>query len=123
VVSAQALHLPLLIGDRSYRIRAVPTVSGAAEGRAGRIWSLRWTYVPGSGNVVDVHGSWTLVELGGSAVPGGKAGRGRSLATCRLFLDPGGVSGWAMNRATGKNLSWIFQGLRQQVLRARYLKY
>lgn len=115
VVSTQALHLPTLIGDRRYRIRAVPAVSGAATGGSGRSWSLRWAYVPGSGNVVDTHGSWTVVELDG------KAGR-RSLVTCRMLLDPGGVSGWTMNRAMKKNLLWVFQGLRQQVLRGRYLK-
>ena len=47
---------------------------------------------------------------------------GRSLATCHLFTDPGKVPGWAMNRATGQSLPWIFSGLRQQVLRGRYLK-
>ncbi len=116
VVSTQALHLPALIGDRKYQIRAVSTVSGAATGGSGRSWSLQWTYVPGSGNVVDTHGSWTVVELDG------KTGR-RSLLTCRMFLDPGGVSGWTMNRAMRKNLLWVFEGLRQQVLRGRYLKY
>jgi hypothetical protein len=119
VVSTQALHLPALIGDRRYRLRAVSTVAGGATEKSGRSWSLRWTYVPGSGNVVDTHGSWTVVELDGS---GGSGGR-RSLVTCRMFLDPGGVSGWTMNRAMKKNLLWVFQGLRQQVLRGRYLKY
>jgi uncharacterized protein YndB with AHSA1/START domain len=117
VVSAQTLHLPTFLGDRSYRIRAV---SGVEEGKAGRIWTVRWTYVPGSGNVVDTHGSWSVVEWVGARKAGG--GR-RSLVTCRMFLDPGHVSGFAMDRAMRKNLVWIFAGLRQQVRRGRYLKY
>jgi hypothetical protein len=113
VVSAQSLHLPALVGDRSYRIRAV---SAVAEGKDGRLWSTRWTYVPGSGNVVDTHGSWTVTGFGG-------VGARRSLAICHLFTDPGGrVPHWAVDRATGESLPWIFQGLRQQVRRERYLK-
>jgi hypothetical protein len=90
---------------------------------------VRWSYIAGSGNVVDTHGSWTVTELGGAsgadasgsgASGSGRAGSRRSLVTCRMFLDPGRVSGWAMNRATRKDLPWIFQGLRQQVLRGRY---
>ncbi len=71
VVSAQSLRLPALVGDRSYLIRAV---SAVAEGRDGRLWSLRWTYVPGSGNVVDTHGSWTVTGFGGPAGSGGGIG-------------------------------------------------
>jgi polyketide cyclase/dehydrase/lipid transport protein len=104
VVSAQSLHLPALVGDRSYKIRAVSVASGKA-------WTTRWTYVPGSGDVVDTYGSWSVVEFG----------PGRSLATCRLFTDPGRVPHWAMNRATEQSLPWIFKGLRQQVMRDRYL--
>jgi hypothetical protein len=104
VVSAQSLHLPALVGDRSYKIRAVSASSG-------QLWTTRWTYVPGSGDVVDTRGSWTVVEFG----------PGRSLATCRLFTDPGRVPRWAMNRATEQSLPWIFKGLRQQVMRDRYL--
>ena len=104
VVSAQSLHLPALVGDRSYQIRAVSTATGGVS-------TTRWTYVPGSGNVVDTHGSWTVVSFG----------PGRSLATCRLFTDPGRVPHWAMNRATEESLPWIFKGLRQQVMRDRYL--
>jgi hypothetical protein len=110
VLSAQSLHLPALIGDRSYRIRAVATATGGVGG-VGGVWSIRWTYVPGSGNVVDTHGSWTVAAYGA----------GRSLATCRLFTDPGRVPRWAMNRATEQSLPWIFKGLRQQVMRGRYL--
>jgi hypothetical protein len=72
---------------------------------------VEWSYVPGSGNVKDQRGSWTLVE----------APQGKTRATLRLFTDPGGPApDWAMDRATGKSLVWIFDGLRQQVRRSRY---
>jgi len=109
VVSAQSLRLPVLVGKRSYKIRAVANI---AQAKDGKVWSTRWTYVPGSGNVVDTHGSWTVTGFGA----------GRALATCRLFTDPGSVPRWLVNRATGQSLPWIFKGLRQQVLRDRYLK-
>jgi hypothetical protein len=115
VVSAQSLHLPLLVGDRSYKIRAVSTVAAVSDlspGKGGKVWSLRWSYVPGSGNVVDTRGSWTVTGFG----------TGRSLATCHLFTDPGSVLRWAMHRTTGQSLAWIFKGLRQQVMRDRYRK-
>lgn len=105
VVSAQSFHLPALVGDRAYKIRAVASASSG-------VWTTRWTYVPGSGNVVDTRGSWTVVAYG----------KGRALATCRLFTDPGRVPHWTMNHATLESLPWIFKGLRQQVMRGRYLQ-
>jgi uncharacterized protein YndB with AHSA1/START domain len=107
VLSAQSLRLPALVGNRSYKIRAVSLIDNP-----GKVWSTRWAYVPGSGNVVDTRGAWTVTGFGA----------GRSLATCHLFTDPGSVPHWAMNRATRQSLPWIFDGLRQQVRRERYLK-
>lgn len=108
VVSFQLLDLPAPLGDRHYKIRARAAVAG--QGR-GRVWRAHWTYVPGSGNVADQRGSWELTELA----------PGRTLATCRLYTDPGGsVPDWMMDRATRKSLPWIFNGLRQQVRRSRY---
>ncbi|MEA2694028.1 MAG: hypothetical protein QOJ16_3415 [Acidobacteriota bacterium] len=109
VLSAQSLRLPALVGNRSYKIRAVAEIEA---GKAGPVLRTRWTYVPGSGNVVDTRGAWTVTGFGA----------GRSLATCHLFTDPGSVPHWAMNRATRQSLPWIFDGLRQQVRRERYLK-
>ncbi|HVR96845.1 MAG TPA: SRPBCC family protein [Thermoanaerobaculia bacterium] len=108
VISFQRLDLPAPIGDRFYKIRARAAVEGKGK---SRVWRTRWSYVPGSGNVADHHGSWSLVELS----------PGRTLATCQLYTDPGGnVPDWAMDRATRKSLPWIFDGLRQQVRRGRY---
>lgn len=111
VISFQRLDLPAPIGDRFYRIRARAAIKGGEGSGARRVWRTRWSYVPGSGNVADHHGSWSLVEIS----------PGRTLATCRLYTDPGGaVPAWAMDRATRKSLPWIFDGLRQQVRRGRY---
>lgn len=102
VLSFQRLKLPSMIGDRHLRIRVT--------GQAGR--KLEWSYVPGSGNVKAQTGSWTL-----EPVPGGK-----TRATLRLRTDPGGSApAFAMDRATSKSLVWIFDGLRQQVRRSRYV--
>ena len=45
---------------------------------------------------------------------------GRTLATCRLYTNPGGFLSGMMDRATAKSLPWLFDGLRQQVRRSRY---
>lgn len=101
ILSSQRLALPKMIGERRLKIRVT--------GQAGR--KVEWSYVPGSGNVKSQRGSWTLEP----------AHEGRTRATLRLFTDPGGSApDWAMDRATGKSLVWIFDGLRQQVRRSRY---
>lgn len=101
ILSFQRLQLPSMIGDRHLEIRVT--------GQAGR--KVEWSYVPGSGNVKTQTGSWTL-----QAAPGDK-----TKATLRLRTDPGGSApAFAMDRATGKSLVWIFDGLRQHVRRPRY---
>lgn len=101
VLSSQRLGLPTMIGERHLQIRVT--------GQPGR--KVEWSYVPGSGNVKSQRGSWTLEAVSG----------GRTRATLRLLTDPGGSApDWAMDRATGKSLVWIFDGLRQQVRRSRY---
>ncbi|HEX3530358.1 MAG TPA: SRPBCC family protein [Thermoanaerobaculia bacterium] len=105
LLSAQRLDLPFPLGQRHYRIRFRSRVE-----RGGRetVWRTEWSYVPGSGNLTDLRGSWTL-----TAAPGG------TLAVCRLWTDTG-VSPSLMDRATEKSLPWIFDGLRQHVRRSRY---
>lgn len=104
VLSFQRLELPALIGERRYEIRA--------RGRTdGRTWRMEWAYVPGSGNVAAHRGSWELTGIA----------PGRTRAVLHLYTNPGGaVPDWAMDRATGKSLGWIFKGLRQHVRRDRY---
>ncbi len=100
LLSRQRLDLPSPIGDRHFEVRA-----------RNQARVLSWAYVPGSGNIAAHRGSWTLESFG----------PGRTLATCRIYLDPGGgAPKWSMNRATSKSLGWIFDGLRQHVRRSRY---
>lgn len=109
VVSEHWLDLPPPLGSRRYQVRfrqRVETVPGA-----GRTWKLEWAYVPGTGNVADHRGSWTLTAWDA----------GRTLAVCRLYTEPGGLTpDWAMDRGTARMLPWVFHGLRQHVRRSRY---
>jgi ribosome-associated toxin RatA of RatAB toxin-antitoxin module len=106
VLSAQRLDLPFPLGERHYRIRFRSRVERTPQ---GSIWRAEWSDVPGSGNLAGLRGSWTL-----TAAPEG------TLATCRLWIDPGSPSSRLMDRATAKSLPWIFDGLRQHVRRSRY---
>ena len=108
VLSTQRLDLPGPFGERRYTL----SVRSRVETRpGGRIWRTQWAYVPGSGNIADQRGSWTLEELA----------PGRTLATFRLYTDPGGaVPGWMMEKALAETLPYIFDGLRQHVRRSRY---
>jgi hypothetical protein len=107
-LSRQEMNLPSPVGERRYRVRFT---QGIETGREGKAWVIRWSLVPGSGNLAGLRGSWRLTALGPD----------RSLAVCRLFTDPGGLTPrWAVDRGTVQTLPWIFHGLRQQVRRSRY---
>ncbi|HEY2737686.1 MAG TPA: SRPBCC family protein [Thermoanaerobaculia bacterium] len=108
ILSAQRLDLPFPLGERHYRIRFRSRVERGGQGGRETVWGAEWSYVPGSGNLTGLRGSWTL-----TAAPGG------TLAICRLWTDTG-VSPSLMDRATEKSLPWIFDGLRQHVRRSRY---
>ena len=112
VVSAHVADLPSALGERHYRVRFTQRVETGPEGpKGGKIWRIDWVYIPGSGNIAGHRGSWTLTALG----------PGRTLAVCRLFIDPGGLTPhWAVDRGTAQSLPWIFHGLRQHVRRSRY---
>lgn len=106
--SFQVMDLPAPFGVRRFRVRFTEGRDATPE---GTVWRIAWSSVPGSGDVRDHHGAWTLKTFG----------PGRTLASCRLYTDPrGGVPRWAMDRATAKMLPWIFHGLRQHVRRSRY---
>lgn len=108
VVGDHTMKLPSPGGERSYRVRFRQRVE---TGAAGKTWKIDWAYIPGSGNVEDHHGSWTLTALG----------PGRTQAVLRLYTDPGGLTPrWAVDRGTAETIPWIFHGLRQQVRRSRY---
>jgi ribosome-associated toxin RatA of RatAB toxin-antitoxin module len=108
VLSTQRLALPFPLGERHYRIRFRSRMDSSAQ---GAVWRAEWSYVPGSGNLRDLRGSWTLT-----------AAAGGTLAVCRIWTDPGSVPSRLMDRATAKSIPWIFDGLRQHVRRSRYLK-
>jgi len=105
VLGEHVMKLPAPTGERHYRVRFRQRVE------PGKSWTIDWSYVPGSGNVKDHHGSWTLTALG----------TGRTLAVLRLYTDPGGFTPqWAVDRGTTETIPWIFHGLRQHVRRSRY---
>jgi hypothetical protein len=109
VLSSQRLRLPRPFGERHYVLRVHSWIE--TGGPAGRTWRTEWAYVPGSGDIAGQRGSWTLAELS----------PGRTLATFRLFSDPGGaVPAWLYERAVADTLPYIFQGLRLHVRRSRY---
>jgi hypothetical protein len=108
VLSDQAARLPPPGGERRYQLRFRSRIETRPSGRT---WKVDWTYVPGSGNIADQHGSWSLTAFG----------RGQTFAVCRLYTDAGGLAPhWAVDRGTTETVPWIFHGLRQQVQRSRY---
>jgi hypothetical protein len=108
VLSGQVMSLPSPMGERHYRVRFT---RGFETGRDGKAWVIRWSLVPGSGNLAGLRGSWRLTALEPD----------RTLAVCRLFTDPGGLTPrWAVDHGTAQTLPWIFHGLRQHVRRSRY---
>lgn len=101
LVNYQYLDLPFPIRDRYYKIRVVHRVE---ETHRGRVWRSSWTYLPGSGNVVENYGAWTLRDYGG-----------RTLALYQVFTDPGGwIPAWAANRASRQTLPDILRALRRR---------
>jgi uncharacterized protein YndB with AHSA1/START domain len=108
VESEHAMDFPSPLGERRYRVCFRHRVEAGA---AGKTWRIEWSYVPGSGNVAGLRGSWTLTAQGAD----------RTLAVCRLWTDLGGsVPASASDRGTARMLPWIFDGLRQHVRRSRY---
>ena len=109
VLADHVLKPPRPAGERHYRVRFRQRIE---TGPAGRTWKIDWSYVPGSGNIADHHGSWTLTAPGAGRDLGGAAA---STPT------PGGLTPhWAVDRGTLETIPWIFHGLRQQVRRSRY---
>ncbi len=110
-LSRQVMALPAPAGERRYTVRFTQGVETDREGPQRTVWVIRWAFVPGSGNLAGLRGSWRLTALGPA----------RTLAVCRLFMDPGGLTPrFAVERGTAQSLPWIFNGLRQQVRRFRY---
>ena len=108
VEQEQRLDLPAPVTDRHFRLRFHVETERAPPGAP---WRMRWSLVPRSGNLRDHRGAWGLAGLGD----------GRTLAWCRVYVDPGGrVPAWLVNRTVARSLPWILDGLRQQAHRWRY---
>jgi hypothetical protein len=114
VLSTQRVDLPGPFGERHYTLSVRSRVERKGQGKGTKgaaVWRTEWVYVPGSGNIADQRGSWTLEEHS----------PGRTLATFRLYTDPGGaVPGWMMEKAVAETLPYVFDGLRQHIRRSRY---
>lgn len=105
VLSRQTLDLPGR--PRTYTVRARHRVE---ETPAGPAWTASWTLVPGSGDLRENRGTWTLTAFAG----------GGTLVVLRLLSDTGERPAWLQDRLTLKSLAWILDGLRQHVGRCRY---
>lgn len=107
LINYQLLDVPFA-GDRHFRIR----VDNGVEGEAGQpVFFSRWTYVPGSGNIVDTRGSWTLVPRG----------KQRTLAVYRVLTDPGGnIPRWIIHMASLRALDALVAAVRRRVSDPRY---
>lgn len=107
VINYQLLEVPFA-GDRHYRIRVD---NGVERETGGPVYYSRWTYVPGSGNIIDTRGSWTLVPRGA----------GRTLAVYRVLTDPGGkIPSWIVNLASHRALDSLVEAVRRRVPDPRY---
>ena len=100
VLNRQELDLPFPIGDRHFTIRLHEERSEEGVHRLG------FTYVKGSGNVVDTRGYWLIEPW-----------REGSRVTYVLWTDPGGaIPKWAINRASRRTLPQVVTALRDRVL-------
>lgn len=97
------LDLPWPTPDQRFRITAES--APAADG-----WHSSWRLVPGSGNVTENRGDWTLEPFGTGTLV---TLRMRSQAAAPVPLS-------LQERATRESLPWVLDGLRQHVGRCRY---
>ena len=103
-LNRQVLDMPYPVRDRRYTVRVA---TGAVETGLGPGWQARWTYVPGSGNVRESAGSWTLIPVSAE----------RTVVVYRLRTDPGGrLPAWLVDLAARRSLRQVLQAVRQRVL-------
>src|ERR1041384_6260711 len=98
LLSYQHVDLPWPISDRWYRVSVTPMrLSG------GDVLSYSWTYVSGSGNIVDTRGSWTFLRLAGN----------RTLMCYFVSADLGiPLPGWILNLASRHALPDVIRAVR-----------
>lgn len=103
VLNHQVLDLPFPIRNRHYTVRLE---SRPPAPELPDRWEITWSYVPGSGNVNENEGAWTLLRLSAE----------RTLAAYRVHTDPGGlIPKWALNRITRKTLPDVIRAIRRRV--------
>lgn len=108
VLSHQRIDLPFPFADRTFTATTARDVEATPD---GRVFRVAWNHVPGSGNVTENRGTWTLRELA----------PGRTLVELRLLSDTGPtVPPSLQRRALAETLPWALDGLRQHVDRCRY---
>jgi ribosome-associated toxin RatA of RatAB toxin-antitoxin module len=85
-------------------------ITAESQASADR-WTSSWRLVPGSGEVLENRGDWTLEPYG----------RDRTLVTLRMRSHSGPpIPVGLQERATRDSLPWMLDGLRQHVGRCRY---
>lgn len=103
VLNHQVLDLPFPIRNRHYTVRLQ---SRPPAPELPDRWEIIWSYVPGSGNVNENEGAWTLLRLSEE----------RTLAAYRVHTDPGGlIPKWALNRVIRKTLPDVIRAIRRRV--------
>jgi hypothetical protein len=115
---SRELHfdLPWPLSDRHYRAQLrteAIRAAGGAPGEAGPLeWNLTWDSVPDSGNVEWAWGSFRVTDQA----------PGRSLVVFRSATDVGAprFARSILDRVMTDSLSWVLDGLAQQVNRCRY---
>lgn len=115
---SRELHfdLPWPLSDRHYRAQIrteAIRAAGGPPGEAGPLeWTLTWDSVPDSGNVEWAWGSFRVTDHE----------PGRSLVVFRSATDVGTprFARSILDRAMTDSLSWVLDGLAQQVNRCRY---
>ena len=104
LLNRQVISVPL-IADRHYTIRVENRIDGDG---ALRTWTSAWSYVEGSGNIVDTRGSWTVVRWDDS----------RTLVVYDVLTDPGGsIPRFLKNLATKLTLPDLLESVRERVAR------
>ncbi len=104
----QSLKLPLPYPFRTkyYRVRSSRPVW--TETDTFRKVVTEWRYVPGSGNIVDTAGSWTIVQLAPA----------RSLVCYRALADLGlPLPGFVVNFATSRLLPRVLEAVKKQAVK------
>ncbi len=105
VLNTQRLDLPWPAPDLTYEIeirKQPPAGDDPAEP-----WQVHWKYVPGSGNIAENRGTWSLFRHGEQG----------TLVVYDNFVDPGGwVPGWLQDWASRRAIPDVAEAVRARTL-------